>query len=77
MKLSTEDPNLIKVYLEKLAVEIGERHVGSDSNRQAVDFFYNVVSAFDYDVQKDEFCCLEWECGEVYLAAEHDQYLAF
>ena len=66
----------IQGYLEKLTVEIGERSVGGDGNRQAVDFFYAVMSSFGYDMQKDEFDCIEWECGEVYLRAGDSQYLA-
>ncbi|SNS51828.1 aminopeptidase YwaD [Anaerovirgula multivorans] len=77
MELSVKGTNFIKAYLEKLTVEIGERHVGSDGNRQAVDFFYNVMSSFGYDMQKDGFDCIEWECGEVCLKAGDKEYLAF
>jgi len=77
MKSLARDTNLMKSYLEKLAMEIGERHVGSDGNGQAVDFFYSVVSSLGYEIQKDEFDCIEWEYGEVCLKAGNEQYVAF
>lgn len=77
MKSSMKGKKPIKSYLEKLTLEIGERHVGSDGNRKAVEFFYDIVASFGYDVQKDEFDCIEWECGDVCLTAGGYQYPAF
>lgn len=77
MKESIEGMELVKSYLEKLTVKIGERHVGSLGNAQAVEYFYNVLSSLDYDVQMDEFDCIDWECGEVNLIAGNEQYKAF
>lgn len=76
MKSLAGEKNFIKAYLEKLTVEIGERHVGSDGNKKAVDYFHDIVSNFDYDVQKDEFDCIKWEYGEVCLMAGEKQYPA-
>lgn len=64
-------------YLEKLAVEIGERHVGGEGNKRATEFFYNVMASLGYDMQKDVFDCIEWEYGKVYLKAEDVEYEAF
>lgn len=77
MKLSVEGQKIMKSYLERLTVEIGERHVGGEGNRKAVDFFYNTMSSFDYEMQKDGFDCIEWECGEVHLKAGDNNYEAF
>lgn len=77
MGLSVQGKDFIKDYLEKLTVEIGERHVGSDGNREAVNFFYNVMASWGYDMQKDEFDCIEWECRKVHLKAGDEEYQAF
>ncbi|TCO68817.1 M28 family peptidase [Marinisporobacter balticus] len=77
MGLSVKGKDFIRTYLEKLTVEIGQRHVGSDGNREAVDFFYNVMASLGYDMQKDGFDCIEWECSEVHLKAGDEEYQAF
>jgi aminopeptidase YwaD len=77
MELSVKGKGFINTYLEKLAVEIGERHVGSNGNRAAVDFFYNAMASWGYDMQKDDFDCMEWECGEVHLKAGDEEYQVF
>ncbi len=77
MELSMKENGLIHTCLEKLAVEIGERHVGSIGNRAAVNFFNNALESWDYDMQKDEFNCMEWECGEVHLRAGDEEYQVY
>lgn len=69
--------SVMESNLKKLAVEIGDRHVGGTGNNQATEFFYNTMASLGYIMQKDAFDCIEWEHGKVYLKAENVQYEAF
>jgi aminopeptidase YwaD len=55
-------------YLQKLCVEIPCRHVGSQGNHSATDFFADVVGSFRFDTQSPEFECIDWISGGAHLS---------
>ncbi|SET40779.1 Peptidase family M28 [Natronincola peptidivorans] len=77
MESSVTGKELIDSYLKKLTLEIDERSVGSSGNNQAVDYFYIIMKSLGYDLKKDGFDCIDWECGKVYLRTGEEQYEAF
>ena len=58
-----------QAYLKKLCVEIPERCVGSEGNRQAVRFFEKEISALGWDTEMPEFDAMDWEDGGATLQA--------
>jgi aminopeptidase YwaD len=64
-------------HLEKLATEIGERPVGSEGNRQAVDYAAHILQSHGWEVQLDAFDCIDWEYGPVHLQAGGRTYPAY
>jgi len=61
-------------YLHKLCVEIDNRCVGSNGNRQATDFFADQISAFGFKTETPVFECIDWSHGEVKLMIDGKPY---
>lgn len=64
-------------YLHKLCVEIPNRCVGSQGNRQATDFFAEKINTFGFQTESPEFECIDWTHGEAYLTVDGEPYPAF
>lgn len=59
-------------YLKKLCLEIPTRRVGTPGNREAVDFFEQVITSFGFEVESQPFDCLDWaEDGASLSAGGH------
>ncbi len=54
---------LCQTYLRTLCVDIPERCVGSDGNRQAARFFRDEISSFGWQVEAQTFEAVDWENG--------------
>jgi len=66
--------NKSRVYLDKLCVKIPKRQVGSQGNRDATDFFAEVVSGFGFDVECPQFNCLDWIGESASLSVGTDEF---
>jgi aminopeptidase YwaD len=55
-------------YLQKLALEFPSRRVGSYGNRQATDYFADVLSSFGYETECLDFECIDWTHGKISLS---------
>jgi aminopeptidase YwaD len=63
-------------YLQKLCKDIQNRCVGSPGNRQATDFFAEVMTAFGFQTESPQFDCIDWCHGEVQLTLAGEPFLA-
>jgi len=75
--VSTKELNKkAKGYLQRLCVDIPNRRVGSDGNRQATDYFGGLMSSMGYDVAYPEFDCIDWTDEGVRLSVEGKTFQA-
>jgi aminopeptidase YwaD len=58
----------IEQHLQELCVTIGERPVGSEENRKAQAYIGKVFQQTGYDVEHQEFDCIDWKGEEVFLS---------
>jgi aminopeptidase YwaD len=57
-------------YLRKLSVEIPTRTVGSAGNRAATDFFAETMAGLGWEIERQDFECIDWrEAGAVLSAS--------
>ena len=49
-----------EMYLTTLCSKISTRMVGTEGNREATDFYERTLRTFEFELQKDEFDCLNW-----------------
>ncbi len=66
-----------KSLLDKLCLEIPNRRVGSQGNRQATQWFAEIVSSFGFETTKPEFDCIDWSEGGAQLSAGRESFNAF
>lgn len=52
--------HLANEYLHYLCLDIPERRTGSAGNRQATRYFSQAISQAGFDVEEQEFDCLDW-----------------
>jgi aminopeptidase YwaD len=64
-------------YLRKLCREIDNRRVGSAGNRQATDFFTQIVTQFGFETSCPEFTCMDWRGSMAQLAVGEQVFEAF
>lgn len=64
-------------YLKKLCVDIPNRCVGSQGNRQATDFFAEKMNRFGFQTECPQFDCIDWTHGEASLSVQGEQYQVF
>jgi len=64
-------------YLKKLCLDITERSVGSEGNREATRFFRETADSFGWDVESTEFNALDWEETGAELSIENQFYQVF
>ena len=64
-------------YLNKLCLEILERPVGSEGNRQATRFFRDIVTSFGWEVEKTLFDAVDWKQNGATLTVENQKYQVF
>ena len=64
-------------YLGKLCIEIPNRCVGSQGNRQSTDFFSESMSQFGFKTEIQEFDCIDWIHGVASLTVQDESYEAF
>ena len=48
------------MHVNRLCVEIAERHVGSAGNREAADYFASALQSKNFRVEKPSFQCFDW-----------------
>ena len=61
-----ENEDLLKnceSYLQKLCIEIAERSVGSEGNREATRFFEQTLMELGWDIETQEFDAMDWLDG--------------
>jgi len=63
-------------YIEKLSVNITDRSPGNAGNRAATDFFEKTIASFGFETECPPFDCIDWEHGDVNLAAGDDTFQA-
>ncbi|MDO8915128.1 MAG: M28 family peptidase, partial [Coriobacteriia bacterium] len=56
-------------HVATLCGVVPDRHPGSAGNAAAVDYFEAVVRTHGWDVDSEEFDCLEWEYGDSWIEA--------
>jgi len=66
-----------KSYLEKLCLEIPNRRVGSQGNRQATDWFAEVVRSYGFQTLTPEFDCIDWSEAGTQLSIGSESFQAF
>ncbi len=75
--MSTKELNKkAKGYLQRLCVDIPNRRVGSDGNRQATDYFGGLMSSMGYDLEYPEFDCIDWTEDGARLGFEGETFQA-
>jgi len=67
----------IETILDVLCNEIGYRHVGSDNNKRAAEYFYDAVTSFTFNAFREKFDCIDWNCGAVSLSSGGETFEAF
>lgn len=60
-------------HLAALCEVVPDRHPGSAGNAAAVDYFEGVARSFGWDIDSEDFDCLEWESGPCWLAVGDDR----
>ncbi len=61
------------IYLNHLCVEIGERCVGSDGNKEATTYFEDTLTAFGWHTETPKFQAMDWhEEGAILEVNEND-----
>ena len=63
-----------KQYLNTLCVDITERCVGSDGNRQATTFMAKELSSFNWRTESIEFDAIDWEEDGAILKSDEEQF---
>jgi len=63
--------------LSELCVAIGERHPGSEHNRQATDYVRQRLTGAGWVVKTTPLDCLDWESGEIVLKVGGEKIEAF
>ena len=61
-------------YLKKLCLEIPERPVGSEGNRQATRFFRDIVTSFGWEVDTTLFEAMDWKQNGATLTVENQTF---
>jgi len=61
-------------YLNKLCLEILERPVGSEGNRQATRYFRDIVTSFGWEVEGTLFDAIDWKQNGATLTVENHKY---
>lgn len=61
-------------YMNKLCIEIPERCVGSEGNRQASDFFEKKLKSFGWKTISQEFSAIDWKNGGAVLQVNEQDY---
>ena len=64
-------------YLYKLCVEISSRRVGSRGNREATDFFAEVMESYGFESKSPIFDCMDWRYREAHLTVGGETIEAF
>ncbi len=64
-------------YLTKLCVDIPNRCVGRQGNRQATDFFAEKMVQFGFQTESPQFDCIDWTHGEASLTVDGEPFEAF
>jgi aminopeptidase YwaD len=72
---SLED--LAREYLDYLCLGIPERRTGSSGNRLATRFFTATITQAGFEVEEQEFDCLDWSCEGVTLRAAGEEFVVF
>ncbi|MBE0476140.1 MAG: M28 family peptidase [Coriobacteriia bacterium] len=67
----------IAVHVEALCLRHPDRHVGSEGNRAANEYFAESVRIHGFEVERTGFPCIDWEPGEVALSAGGEAFEAF
>ena len=66
-----------KIYLNILCEEIKSRPLGSPENQFATNYFANTINSYGFDIDKNEFDCIDWEQKGVKLYAGDEKLEAF
>ena len=66
-----------KSYLNSLCLDIPQRPVGSEGNRQATRYFEEVVASFGWDLESTPFQALDWESEGAELIFNGTSYQIF
>ena len=66
-----------KKYLIKICLDIPERSVGSEGNREATQFFRETAASFGWEVESTGFEALDWEEKGAEFSIENQFYQVF
>jgi len=69
--------NTLREYLNKLCLDISNRHVGSPVARAATAFFADTIAHFGFEIEIQEFTCIDWDYGDARLIARGESFAAF
>jgi len=64
-------------YLKKLCLDIPQRLVGSEGNRQATSFFQKIVQDFGWVVESTPFQAMDWQDGGADLLVDGEKSQIF
>jgi len=64
-------------YMRKLCVEISDRSVGSEGNRNAARYYEQMISFLGWKTEIQEFKAMDWEDGGASLQAGEESFEVF
>ena len=64
----------IKNHIEKLALQMPNRHPGSDGNKMATEYFRKAVEQSGFQTECEWFDCIDWQCGIVTLESYNEKF---
>ncbi|MFC1786354.1 M28 family peptidase, partial [Candidatus Neomarinimicrobiota bacterium] len=66
--------NIAQTDLQKFCVEISDRSVGSNGNRDATKYFKEKLSSLGWNVETQEFDAFDWEDGGAELIINNEKF---
>ena len=66
-----------ETYMQHLCLEIPNRRVGSEGNRDAANYFAEIISGFGFETEYQEFDCMDWSEDGARITVGGEQFEAF
>jgi len=77
MEVNMQDIEKAREYLNRLCNVKPNRRTGSPGNREATDFFANIVKEWDYDIDTTPFPSMDYESIKTSLMSKDQNYEVF
>jgi aminopeptidase YwaD len=67
----------VQEYLKQFCLKYPDRRVGSQGNRAATDLFVKAITSFGWQIELQQFECLDWSQNGVSLTVNGERFEAF